>query len=466
MGIAQISDCLTQRRRKTEDGGRGTGSPVSGLRSPVLFVMVLVGLASFAHGETGRVAWSPDGQTVAWAAPRGTVKVMMTEIWTARADGRDARRARTYLGRPGDLCFSPDGRELVYLQRSLCGAAFGAHLCGGHALPMIANRVWRIEADGAGEAEWPLPDELQPERVSVSPDGKRLAVAGTRGGTLAPPDPGLWAVDVDGRATRLLAGRVAEGALQWTPDGRHILCTISEPEGAQQVSVGLDGSTVAAAEVDTGRAARGGVPALDRFDPDAALRPVARAYVKETLAQVARAWDLYMRGYHAMHRGDYPSAKLAYNGAILALEGLLKRSAHSGISKADGQAYIRAIRKLIDMKEADYQRLCCAEHMLVLGDYVRQYAEAHGREIPDDLETLYAWLRDRAAEASDASVFERDVRMLSIVFHCAADIVVDRPASYAYSGKAPGEGPLLTCLRHAGYALYLTEALGRYGVTE
>ncbi len=361
---------------------------------------------------------SADGRRMAYTAARGWVRPLATEIWTANGDGGDSHRVKVYLGEPGDLAFLPDGEGLVYLQRSLSYAVFGSHLYGGREVSLIRNRVWRIPAGGAGEAVWPLPDDLQAVRIAVSADGKRLAVCGYRGGLLDRRDPSVWVVDRIGEAA-LLEG---DGSLEWFPDFEENFCALEGGGGVRSVS-----------DVDGGEA-----PGL-----------------------IGKALDQYMRGYHAMHRGDHLRViRSGYKGAIRAFEELYKRHPAWGISKADCLDYIRSIRKQVKMKGDGRQQVVCLEHQLVVGDLVGQYARAHG-QLPPTLEDLRAWAEHQASSSEEA-IRERDLKALANLFRCDADPGQDRSVSYVYRPEAGPAVPVLTCFWHRGASLHLTGMPGRF----
>lgn len=143
----------------------------------------------------------------------------MTEIWTVRADGSDPMWIKTYLGEPGGLLFLSHICTIVYLERGLRQAAFGGHLVGGHTIPMVRNRVWRLSPDGANEALWPLPSDIHAEQIAIDPSGEMLAVVGYRGGLLSEGERGLWIVNAEGGSRLLVRGQIS-GPLDWAESSR------------------------------------------------------------------------------------------------------------------------------------------------------------------------------------------------------------------------------------------------------
>ena len=143
----------------------------------VLIAATLICAGPSSSAEV-RPVTSPDGRMRAGAVEHGERRALLTEIWLDRGDGESPRRLRTYPGAAGALEFLPDASTLVYLERSLRYPAFGSYLAGGRTLPMVNNRIWLVNVDGSEESRWPLPPELNPLGIAVSPEGNRLACRG------------------------------------------------------------------------------------------------------------------------------------------------------------------------------------------------------------------------------------------------------------------------------------------------
>ena len=157
----------------------------------------------FSRAESSPGVSSPDGRMLAYAVQRGERRALLTEIWLSRDGGASRERIRTYPGASGSLGFLPDGSALVYLERSLRYPAFGSYLSGGRSLPIVKNRIWVLAVDGSDESRWPLPPELNPLDLALSPDGDFLAVRGEWDALVDWGQPGLWRVDRAGQATQL-----------------------------------------------------------------------------------------------------------------------------------------------------------------------------------------------------------------------------------------------------------------------
>ena len=309
----------------------------------------------------------------------------MTEVWIAGVDGDGQRRLGTFPGEPGGFHFLPDGEGVVYLERGLSYAAFGSHLCGGHDLFLVQDRVWALDIDGA--------------------PGQVAARAET------------------GEVARLEAG-----------DGRTALS-----------------SAIVKAPV-AGR--------------EAALGPRALADTEAALVLLAGGLDLYLKGYHAAHRGDYRAARGAYKAALREFETLRDRHPASGLSQEAVNGYVLALRSRVDMAGAASDMAVSREHMLVLGDLMDRYVEAHGQALPRHLDALRNWVSHWIeAGASDPAICERDLAALSQLFRCPADPNPERSFSYAYRPDGGAETPALTSFWHPGKALHLYGKPGAWRVT-
>jgi Tol biopolymer transport system component len=93
----------------------------------------------------------------------------------------------------------------------------GKHLAFSKVLYDV--NVWRLNADGRGEAAVLIDSRLPDIGAQYSPDGRRIVFQSTRSGT-----DDLWICDANGaNAVRLVEGwGSAIGNPKWSPDGRHI----------------------------------------------------------------------------------------------------------------------------------------------------------------------------------------------------------------------------------------------------
>ena len=148
-------------------------------------------------------SWSPDGERLAFAKPDGAE----VAIYTIAADGSDAQRVTTIPGkywhpRYGEpdptfawietVAWSPAGEQILYT----CGLA-----------------VCVVEVDGTPVGRSPINrlDQLSKLVAAWSPDGSRIAIAGTK---LLYDDIVLYTMAPDGTDLRILVRRDADAGLQ------------------------------------------------------------------------------------------------------------------------------------------------------------------------------------------------------------------------------------------------------------
>jgi Tol biopolymer transport system component len=156
--------------------------------------------------EDGQPTWSPDGDRIAFA--RGAP----SRLFVMNADGGGARRVTDEEAEEGEPAWSPDGRSIAYVQRN-----------PGSSI----RELWLVRPDGSqrhrlthlgGVAQGP----------AWSPDGKRLAFSAN----VANNRFDIYTI-ADGKGVRLMTSRDDSIEPAWSPDGK----TIVFAEGGALVAI-------------------------------------------------------------------------------------------------------------------------------------------------------------------------------------------------------------------------------------
>ncbi len=448
-----MTDSKTTVNRKTDGTAPDTALAVGFV---LLFTTLLCPRPS-SSAET-RPVTSPDGRMRACAVEHGERRALLTEIWLSRGDGESPRRLRTYPGAAGALEFLPDASALVYLERSLRYPAFGSYLAGGRTLPIVRNRIWLVSVDGSDESRWPLPPELNPMGIAVSPEGNRLAIRGEWGDVADGGRPGLWTVDRTGKATQLLKRRTT-GAPRWSADGARVYFvgsdTTSEDVKFVRAATGEVGSETASDNANVRD-----VPNAQGTDLNTTLSSGEQVSLQRALAALQRGLIRYSRMNSAAHRADRHREKDARKAVERMFEALHKRHKKLGVSRASCLAYVATLREQqLRPKTAANERVCL-EHMIVLNDLARGYAEIHDA-LPADHGILRRWVKQKAeTQASSEAERKRDADVLDVLFSCPAIPESDPQVRYLYSPQAAPGLPVLACFWHRDRYLHLTETTG------
>ena len=322
-----MADSKTTIKRKT-----ARTSPYPGLAVKAALLAVTLLCPGPSSSEEIRPVTSPNGRMLASVVQRGERRALMTEIWLARAVGASAERIRTYPGAAGPLGFLPDGSALVYLERSLRYPAFGSYLAGGRALPIVKNRIWALMVDSREETRWPLPPELNPLDIAVSPDGRMLAVRGEWDGVVNGGTPGLWSVDRTGQATQLWIGRTT-GAPRWSGDGAKVNFVESETTSKGVKFVHVETGEVGA-ETASDTASVRAVPEIHGTHLKTTLSDREQISLQRALGALQRGMARYSRMNSAVHRADRHREKDTRKTVERMFETLYKQHKKLRISKA------------------------------------------------------------------------------------------------------------------------------------
>jgi Tol biopolymer transport system component len=157
-------------------------------------------------GLSSLPVWSPDGKRIAFVKTWGNDG----DIYVMNADGRGLRRLTRNDG-PGWAIFpmwSPNGRKIAF-----------------HRVQPPAKRpyskgwtseVWVMNADGSGQRRL-----ARGFPSAWSHDGRKIAFTGLS-------EPGMYVMNADGSGQRRLSTANYDG-VTWSPDGRQILIVRARP---------------------------------------------------------------------------------------------------------------------------------------------------------------------------------------------------------------------------------------------
>ena len=168
-----------------------------------------------APGLYGAPRFSPDGKRLAFSASDGQGH---EDIWVQDLERDTASRVTLLPGRNQSPLWTPDGRNLIFWSSN-----------------PAAPGIYLIRADGSGVAQRLSEAKTEQAQPSISPDGKRLAIAQTSAGGgveiwTAPlvGDAGPGAVRL-GSAEPFLQTPFTTILPAFSPDGRFLAYTSSVP---------------------------------------------------------------------------------------------------------------------------------------------------------------------------------------------------------------------------------------------
>ena len=112
--------------------------------------------------------WSPKGQTIAFASDRNG----SFDVYTVPAEGGQSHRLTSYSGGESPYCFTPDGSRVVYSAKIQAPAASAAFPSG------VMSEVYTVSIDG-GRPEQLMATPA--ENLCYSPDGKQIVYQDRKG---------------------------------------------------------------------------------------------------------------------------------------------------------------------------------------------------------------------------------------------------------------------------------------------
>lgn len=184
-------------------------------------------------------AWSPDGRRIAWSRTRsGPADYSVSDIWTADADGGNARRITEDVGRANSPSWSPDGATLACYGTDEQESGFGEPL----------YRVWTVPAEGGASRALTAGYDrgvflLPPPTVNAGPvwaaDGATLSFLVADAGNI-----NVARADVADGTVRPVAGRERQltSMTVATADGRIAVVASAPDEPGDVWSCAWDGT--------------------------------------------------------------------------------------------------------------------------------------------------------------------------------------------------------------------------------
>ena len=171
-----------------------------------------------SDGLHGGLTSTRDRRIIYSSSAGGTV-----DLWTANADGSDARQLTNDARLESHPIVTSDGSTIVYISR--------AHGTSG---------IWRMNIDGAQPRQIAAAPSIYD--FALSPDGKRIVYAS---GDDTSTRASLMTVSIDGGKTSTIA--TAGPLLRWlnvTPDGRTVVFSALENQTVKLFKVAIGGGRV------------------------------------------------------------------------------------------------------------------------------------------------------------------------------------------------------------------------------
>lgn len=164
-------------------------------------------------------AWSPDGSKIVFGRTfRDGEGVVQHQLWKMNADGSELAEIKGLNG--GGPYFAPDGRIVFYSQYKDKNSEISIANADGSNLIHLTNN----------EAE-----DWHPE---VSPDGKQIAFTSKRDGNLE-----IYVMDIDGsNQKRLTFNQFRDSMPSWSPDGSQLIFTSRRGDNRDIYIMNKDGS--------------------------------------------------------------------------------------------------------------------------------------------------------------------------------------------------------------------------------
>ncbi len=391
---------------------------------------------------------------LAYGVQRGEGATSVTEIWVVSKEDNRCRRIKTYPGELGDLFFDPAGEVLIYLERSLQHQAWASYYYGGQSLLITNNRIWKLSLDGTNEDLWPLPEGFQPNEISLSPDGRTLAITGYRGSFFEKINNGLWVSDKAGGIRFLFAGKL-RGPVIWSADGMAVTCGIDDGSKSIRVHVGTGKIIQPKAEVRKSKSEKRDRESISKALPTEAVRETDSSRI--VLGLIGTGLDLYIRAKNALHRGRDTNAEKLFKNAGRAFKRLHDQAPKYGLSRKSCTRYIEVCEYWIKTEKKAIETHICQEHMIGMLGLIREFQKVRDNRDPSDLGELHQWAVQRIdADTPSGNARKDRIAILDVLFSCPANSDYTFLSDYLYKHERLPGTPALACFWHSGEQIYGT----------
>ncbi|MSS72660.1 MAG: GWxTD domain-containing protein [Candidatus Latescibacteria bacterium] len=181
--------------------------------------------------------------------------------------------------------------------------------------------------------------------------------------------------------------------------------------------------------------------------PDSRLpTPDLKPDMQPALDAMWQALNLVMEAYDAAQRGDFKNASFSYDRAADWFENLPAEVRKVGMSKAVCRSYAGELRRRAKETGQEMGRGVCADHLRIIGGFLKGYAAAHKDQLPKNLETLKSWVEQQGPAG--------------LLFRAPVDADTGQ-VSYGYRPPRPGDPdgmPVVWSYYYTGRAVELVRA--------
>ena len=162
-----------------------------------------------AEGRNARAIWTPDGARITFGSSTGGSENL---FWKPADGSGPAERLATSANLQIAASWSPDGRELVFVEQS----------------PKTTNDIWVLPRTGDGRPHPIVQTQFAVGYPDFSPDGRWLAYASDESGRSE-----VYVQPYPGRGPRQQVSNEGGTSPAWSRDGRELFYTTTQTVGGQ-----------------------------------------------------------------------------------------------------------------------------------------------------------------------------------------------------------------------------------------